>query len=545
MNPAESSVSLAKTTKTTNTAENFDYVIVGAGSAGAALAAKLSEDPSVSVLLLEAGKADTKLEIHIPAAFSALFRSAADWNYDTVPQPELNNREVYWPRGKTLGGSSSINAMMWIRGFAADYDAWGEAAGPDWSWSALLPWFRRIENIAGSSDPEHGRSGPMLIDKQRSPRTHTAAFLNAARELGYPLAPHNSATALGFNQTLVNQRNGTRFSVADAYLKPAKGRSNLTVRTGAHVSSVIFEDKRAVGVAYQQGGPRTVRARREVILSGGSINTPQLLMLSGIGPAAELRKHGIEVLLDSPEVGQNLYDHLLSGLIKNATGDTLFTAKKPRQLADYLLRKTGMLTSNVAEGFGFIKTDPQLAHADIEIIFAPVAFVGEGLVPPPAHGLTIGAILLQPESSGSISLRSADPFAKALIDPRYLSDPAGRDRATLTAGLRVCYDLLQTKAFKGSLSGGYLMPENADQLEVSDLIELAINQHAQTLYHPIGTARMGTDAGSVVDPQLRVRGVSGLRVVDASIMPNIIRGHTNAASIVIGEKAAELLKQSR
>lgn len=538
MNPSKTGAAAA------DSAESFDYVIVGAGSAGAALAGKLTEDPSISVLLLEAGKPDKKLEIHIPAAFSALFRSEADWNYDTVAQPALNQRQVYWPRGKTLGGSSSINAMMWVRGFAADYQAWGEAAGTDWGWDALLPFFRRIENIAGSVDPEHGHSGPMIVERQRSPRPHTAAFLNAATELGYPLAPHNSAKTLGFNETLVNQHNGSRFSVADAYLKPARNRSNLTVRTGALATRVLFDGRRAIGIAYRQGGPRTVRARREVILSGGSVNTPQLLMLSGIGASAELRKHGIDVVADSPEVGKNLYDHLLSGLIKNATGDTLFTAKKPRQLADYLMRKNGMLTSNVAEAYGFVKTDPQLAHADIEILFAPVAFVGEGLIPPPAHGLTIGAILLQPESSGTISLASADPFAKVLIDPRYLSDSAGKDRATLTAGIQICHALLHTKAFAGCLSKGYLMPDNADRLSVPELIELAINQHAQTLYHPVGTARMGSDAGSVVDPQLRVRGVEGLRVVDASIMPNIIRGHTNAPSIVIGEKAAELLTRT-
>lgn len=524
-----------------DSAESFDYVVVGAGSAGAALAARLTEDPAVSVLLLEAGRPDKKLEIHIPAAFSALFRSAADWNYDTVPQAELNHRQVYWPRGKTLGGSSSINAMMWIRGFAADYRAWGQAAGADWSWEALLPYFRRIENIAGSSDPDHGHAGPMIVEPQRSPRAHTAAFLNAAAELGYPMAPQNTEAPLGFSETLVNQHRGSRFSVADAYLKPAKRRGNLTIRTDAQVSKVLFEGRRAVGVAYRQHGPRTARARREVILSGGSVNTPQLLMLSGIGAPEQLRRHGIDVVADSPEVGKNLYDHLLSGLIKNAVGDTLFTAKKPRQLADYLLRKQGMLTSNVAEAYGFVKTDPGLAFPDIEIIFAPVAFVGEGLVPPPAHGLTIGAILLQPESSGSVELASADPFAKPNIDPRYLSDPAGKDRATLTAGIRICHALLHAKAFDGSLSEGYLMPENADRLPVPELIQLAIDQHAQTLYHPIGTARMGTDPGSVVDPQLRVRGVAGLRVADASVMPNIIRGHTNAPSVVIGEKAAELL----
>ena len=520
-----------------------DYVIVGAGSAGLALAARLTEDPTVTVTLLEAGGDDRKAEIHIPAAFSSLFRSAVDWNYDTAPQPALGGRTVYWPRGKVLGGSSSINAMMWVRGFAADYDGWADAAGPGWSYQALLPYFRRVESISGTSHPDHGTSGAVPIEKQRSPRSATGAFLRAAVEAGIPLADTNSASPYGVSETMVTQSRGARVSTVDAYLKPAKSRPNLRMITSAHVTRVLFEAKRATGVEYRHDGRmRTAHARREVVLCGGAVNTPQLLQLSGIGDPALLARHGVDVFVNSPEVGANLRDHLLSGLIIETHGDTLFSARSIPQVLDYLLRRRGMLTSNVAEAYGFIRTDPALALPDIELIFAPVAFANEGLTAPTSHALTLGAILLQPVSSGVIEIHTSDPFAAPLIDPRYLSDPGGLDRATLTAGLGVVDRILQTREMRAITSPHYLMPEGTDDLSVDERISLAIDRHAQTLYHPVGTARMGTDAGSVVDPELRVRGVDGLRVADASVMPGIIRGHTNAPSIVIGEKAADLLR---
>ncbi|HEY8914517.1 GMC family oxidoreductase [Lacisediminihabitans sp.] len=525
--------------------ETFDYVIVGAGASGAALAGRLSTDPSVSVLLLEAGGPDKKTEIHIPAAFSALFRSAADWDYDTVPQEQLGGRTVYWPRGKVLGGSSSMNAMMWVRGFAADYDGWAKVAGSSWSYDALLPYFRRIERVQGNADPDQGSSGTMSIEAQRSPRSHTATFLVAAREAGYAVVPPNTATPDGFSQTMVSQVRGSRFSTVDGYLAPARGRRNLTVRTNAQATRVLFDGTRAVGVEHvADGGRARVFARREVVLCGGAVNTPQLLMLSGIGRAERLRELGIDVLVDSAEVGSNLRDHVLSGLIAETAGDTLYTAKKPLQVLDYLVRRRGMLTSNVAEAYGFVRTNPRLALPDIEIIFAPVAYVGEGLVPTPAHALTIGAILLQPESTGVVDLASSDPLAKPLIDPRYLSDAAGRDRETLMAGLAICEGLLQQPALRAVSGPHFLMPEGADAMTPAARDAIAIERHAHTLYHPVGTARMGSDAGSVVDEQLRVRGVDGLRVADASVMPMIIRGHTNAPSIVIGERAADLLAES-
>lgn len=529
-----------------------DYVVVGAGSAGAALAARLSEDPNVSVLLLEAGGPDRALELHVPAAFSKLFRGAYDWNYDTVPQPGLEGRTVYWPRGKTLGGSSSLNAMMWIRGFAADYDEWADAAGPTWSWDALVPYFQRVERTSDPADATQGAHGPQSVEHQRDPRPHTAAFLAAAAEAGHPLTPPNLPAAQGFSQTMVSQRRGARASTADAYLRPAKKRRNLRVVTGAHARRVTFAgvegDRRATGVYVDIDGiTRHVRARREVVLAGGAINTPQLLMLSGIGPAEHLAEHGIDVLVDAPDVGANLQDHLVAGLAPAAKGGTLFAAEKPAELVKYLAARKGMLTSNVGEAYGFVRTDvadrtgaPE-GLPDIEIIFASAPYVGEGLVPTPAHGLTVGAILLRPRSRGTIRLASADPFAAPLIDPAYLSDPDGIDAETMLAGLAECERLIDTDALGAVTTGGWVQPEGGEHMTPAERAELSMRRYSHTLYHPVGTARMGTDAASVVDPELRVRGVAGLRVADASVMPTVIRGHTNAPAIVIGEVAADLI----
>ncbi|MBD3941338.1 GMC family oxidoreductase N-terminal domain-containing protein [Microbacterium sp. NEAU-LLC] len=532
-----------------------DYVVVGAGSAGAALAARLSEDPTVSVLLLEAGGPDKALELHVPAAFSKLFRGAYDWNYDTVPQPALEGRTIYWPRGKTLGGSSSLNAMMWVRGFAADYDEWADAAGPGWSWDALIPYFRRVERTTDPADPTQGTDGAQPVEHQRDPRPQTARFLSAAREAGHAVTPANLPTGQGFSQTMVSEHRGARASTADSYLRPAEGRAGLRVLTGAHVRRVTFEaptdpgsTPRATGVYADLGGiTRQVRARREVILSGGAINTPQLLMLSGIGPAEHLAEHGIRVLVDAPGVGANLQDHLVAGLAPAAPGGTLYDAEKPAELVKYLTARRGMLTSNVAEAYGFVRTpvaDATGAPADlpdIEIIFAPVPYVGEGLVPTPGHGLTVGAILLRPRSRGTIRLASADPAAAPLIDPAYLSDPEGVDAATMLAGLAECERLIDTDAMRTITTGTWVQPAGGESMTPAERAELSMRRYSHTLYHPVGTARMGTDDASVVDPELRVRGVSGLRVADASVMPTVIRGHTNAPAIVIGEVAADLL----
>ncbi|MEU2198762.1 GMC family oxidoreductase N-terminal domain-containing protein [Isoptericola sp. NPDC019482] len=523
-----------------------DYVVVGAGSAGAALAGRLSADPAVSVLLLEAGPKDTKTEIHIPAAFSKLFRSEVDWDYDTEPQEHLGGRRVFWPRGKVLGGCSSINAMMWVRGFPEDYDAWGEAAGPGWSWKGLRPYFDRVERVAPGverdNDDETGRAGAVHVEDQRSPSAHTSAYLRAAEQAGLRVVPGNGRDQRGVSRTQVSQHRGSRFSTADAYLRPARKRPNLTVVTDAQATRVVFDGTRAVGVEYVQGGAtRVAQARREVVLSGGAVNTPQLLMLSGVGDRDELAALGIPVVAHSPEVGKNLRDHLMAVLAVEAREDTLFLAEKPRELVQYLARRRGMLTSNVGEAYGFVSTDPADELPDVELIFAPVGFVGEGLVACDRHAVTLGAILVQPESTGTISLASSDPFEKPLIDPGYLSDPEGRDRRALLAGLGLCEELLVTPALRDVTTGAFVQPAGGEELTRAERDEVALADHAHTLYHPVGTARMGSDDGAVVDEELRVRGVTGLRVADASIMPTIIRGHTNAPAIVIGEKAADLL----
>jgi choline dehydrogenase len=534
-----------------------DYIVVGAGSAGAALAARLSEDPAISVVLLEAGGPDAALELHVPAAFSKLFRGDYDWNYDTVPQPHLDGRTVYWPRGRTLGGSSSLNAMMWVRGFAADYDAWADAAGPRWSWDALSPYFRRIERTQDPADATQGTDGAQPVEHQRDPRPHTAAFLDAARQAGHPVTAPNLPTGQGFSQTMVTHERGRRASTADAYLRPARRRPNLHVVTGARVRRVLFDassaaSPRAIGVyADVDGITRRVTARREVILAGGSVNTPQLLMLSGIGPAAHLGEHGIPVVADAPEVGANLQDHLVAGLAPQAIDGTLYTAERPARLAEYLIARRGMLTSNVAEAYGFIRTDVAddagmpARLPDIEVIFATAPYVGEGLVPLPDEGLTVGAILLQPRSRGTIRLASAHPDDKPLIDPAYLSDPDGIDERTLIAGLLECERLVATPALRAVTTGRWVQPEGSESMTPEERADILLHRYSHTLYHPVGTARMGTDDASVVDPELRVRGVEGLRIADASVMPRIIRGHTNAPAILIGEVAADLIRTGR
>lgn len=506
-----------------------DYVVVGTGSAGSVVAARLGADPSVRVVALEAGPHDKDRFIRIPAGFQRLFRGPMDWDYLTEPQKELDGREIYWPRGKMVGGSSSMNAMMWVRGFAADYDEWGEAAGEQWDYAHLEPYLRRIE------------AGPLSISAQRSPRSSTAKWLAAAEECGYRIEKPNQAAPEGFCETLVTQRRGARWSAADAYLKPALKRGNIALETEALATKVVFDGHRAVGVEIEQGGTRrVVTARREVVLCGGAINSPQLLMLSGIGDGPRLAEHGIETLVHAPDVGANLLDHFITALGFDVPDDSLFGAEKPLQLLNYFLRRRGMLTSNVGEAYGFVRSRTDLALPDLELLFAPAPFFDEGVGDPyTTHAVVLAAILLKPYSSGTITLRSADPKDKPIIDPRYLSDPDGADRAALMAGLRMCATIAQAQALKGVI-GRIARPLDATTLD-DETLERALTTFSHTLYHPVGTCRMGRDDTSVVDPQLRVRGVERLRVADASVMPSIIRGHTHAPSVLIGEKAAELI----
>ncbi len=507
-----------------------DYIVVGTGSAGAVLAHRLSSDSATSVVVLEAGPTDKNKFIRIPAAFSKLFRSEVDWNYLTEPQKQLDGREIYWPRGKMLGGCSSMNAMMWVRGFAADYDEWGVLVGEDWDFEHVSRYFEKIEQ------------GPLVISPQRSPRSSTAAWLTAVRDCGYAIEDPNCDAPEGFCETVVTQRRGARWSTADAYLRPALRRPNVTLQTEATATKVVFDGRRAVGVEFHQlGQRRVVLARREIVLACGAVNSPALLMLSGIGDPDQLARHGIEVRSDLPEVGRNLMDHLAVPMGFDVPGDSLFAAEKPAQLLNYLLRRRGMLTSNVGEAYGFVRSRPDLDVPDLELIFAPAPFFEEGIGDPyDRHAVAMGPILVKPRSRGHIALRSADPLDKPIIDPRYLSDDAGADRAALISGLQMSAQIARSPAL-GGVFGRIARPLGATTLN-DETYERAINECSQTLYHPVGTCRMGRDDASVVDPQLRVRGVEGLRVADASVMPAIVRGHTHAPSVLIGEKAADLIR---
>lgn len=508
----------------------YDYVIVGAGSAGCVLANRLSADPGVSVALVEAGGSDDKLEIRMPAAFAKLFKTAYDWDYTTAKQPEMSGRELYWPRGRVLGGSSSINAQMWVRGCRLDYDQWDV---PGWSYDEVLPFFRRAERRVGSNRGDvYGTTGPLYVSELRSPNVTTAAFLRGCAEMGLGrLEELNGPSNEGYCATPVTQRRGRRWSAADAYLRPALKRANLAVITSAAVDRVVFDGVRVVGVEHS-GGAR-IRARREVILAAGAIGSPYLLMRSGVGAADELRDEGVPVVHDLPGVGKNLQDHLSTGVFVECLEPvTLTKAESIGNLLRYIVLRSGMLTTNVGEAVAFVRTSPEEPAPDIELIFAPGPFVDHGLTPPTGHGLTVGVVLLQPESRGRVGLNGAD----VLIDPGYLTREA--DVRRLVAGLKTARQVLATTAMK-PYAGGPMAPYQGQ--ESDDELAQWVRERGETLYHPVGTCRMGADAASVVDPQLRVRGVEGLRVADASIMPTLNRGHTHAPAIMIGERGSDLI----
>ncbi|MGN9845582.1 GMC family oxidoreductase [Nonomuraea sp. H19] len=509
----------------------YDYVIVGAGSAGCVLANRLSADPGVTVALVEAGGQDDKLEIRMPAGFAKLFKTDCDWNYTTAKQSEMSGRELYWPRGRVIGGSSSLNAQMWVRGCRLDYDQWGV---PGWSYDDVLPYFTRAEHRVGSNRGEvYGTSGPLYISELRSPNVTTAAFLKACEELGIErLGELNGPSNEGYSPTPVTQNRGRRWSSADAYLRPAAARPNLTVITAAAVERVLFDGRRAVGIEHSGGAQ--VRARGEVVLSAGAIGSPYLLMRSGVGAADELRDAGIEIVHDLPEVGKNLQDHLSTGVyVECRQPVTLTKAESIANLLRYIVLRSGMLTTNVGEAVAFIRTSAEEPAPDIELIFAPGPFIDHGLTPPTGHGLTVGVVLLQPESRGRIGLNGRD----VLIDPAYLTAEA--DVKRLIAGLKTAKQVVASTAMKpyaGGPMAPYWAPESDEELAQW------VRERGETLYHPVGTCRMGVDDASVVDPSLRVRGVEALRVVDVSIMPTLNRGHTHAPAIMIGEKGADLIK---
>jgi choline dehydrogenase len=519
----------------------YDYVVVGAGSAGCVLAARLTEDPDVRVLLLEAGPADRRPELKVPATYSRLFRSVRDWAYFTEPQPQLAGRRLFWPRGRTLGGSSAINDMVYVRGNRADYDGWRDAGNRGWGYDDVLPYFRRSENQQRGSSAYHGVGGPLDVGDLRFRHPSSAAFLAAAAEVGLPaIDDFNGARQDGVGWYQVTQRRGLRASTATAFLHPARRRANLTVLTGAHATRVLLGGDRATGVEWFRSGRRERGiASREVLLCGGTINTPQLLMLSGIGAAEDLRAVGVAPVVDLPGVGGDLQDHLIAPVTYlSSQPSSLLDAARPRAAASYLLRRRGPLSSNVGQAGGFLRSQPELDAPDVQLVFAPL-FLGDvaddGVVDPQLHGYTIGALLLQPASRGRITLRSADPFARPAIDPGYLQEPGDLD--TLARGVAVATEIGAAPALAPWVARRYA-PVDTEPAT----LPAHIRASAATLFHPVGTARMGSGPSAVVDDTLRVHGVEGLRVIDASVMPRIPRGNTNAATIMIAERAAALLR---
>ncbi|HEX7734010.1 MAG TPA: choline dehydrogenase [Ktedonobacteraceae bacterium] len=518
----------------------YDYIIVGAGSAGCVLANRLSEDPQTSVLLLEAGGDDKQMEIHVPAAFSKLFKTACDWEYYTEAEPAMANRQMYWPRGKVLGGSSSINAMLYVRGHRQDYDGWRNAGNDGWGYADVLPYFKKAENQERGPSEYHGVGGPLNVADLRYVNPLSRAFVEACVESGIPANDDfNGAVNEGAGIYQTTQKNGARWSTVNAYLQPALRRPNLTVRPQTQVARVLIENGRATGVVYTANGqPETVRANREVLVCGGAINSPQILMLSGIGPAEHLKSVGIDIVVDLPGVGENLQDHLVAGAAYFSTKPvSLFDAEKLGNQLAYLLFRKGPFTSTIAEAGGFVKTRSELSAPDIQFHFAPVFFKDHGATPAPGHGFTIAPTLLHPRSRGRVRLRSSDPLAHAQIHANYFAEE--EDIQTLLAGLKLSHELAHTRAF-ASFLGAESDPLTWDKSD-SEMIE-AMRQSGETLYHPAGTCKMGSDPLAVVDTQLRVRGVEGLRVIDASIMPNVVGGNTNAPTIMIAEKAADIIK---
>ncbi len=508
-----------------------DVLIVGGGTAGCVLASRLTEDPDVSVLLLEAGPRSRKLEIRIPAAFSKLYRTHVDWGDSTVPQAALDDREVVFPRGRMLGGSAAMNAMMVLRGHRADYDAWAASGCTGWSWADVEPVFARSSQ----------RAFPLAA----LPEQHVLAeaFVHAAQAAGIRAsADLNGEDNEGVGFVPVSQRRGRRFSVLDGYLAQARRRPNLTIVTGALVTRIVLEDGRATGVTYRidgDGVDEEARCEREVVICAGAIGTPQLLQLSGIGPREPLEAAGVEVMHELPAVGGNLLDHLANGLLVRTTGvETLASAESLRNVALWALRGHGPLTSNLGEAVAFVRSRPGLAAPDLELLLAPVLFQDEGLTQPTEHGLTLAVVLLEPKSSGSVLLRSSDPGVPPAIDPRYLTDPGGEDEATLLRGLRLARRVLAEEPLAGFVDGEI---HPGDDVRTDDGLRAHIRALSQTLYHPAGTCRMGSDRGAVVDPQLRVTGIAGLRVADASVMPKLPRGHTNWPTVMIAERASELV----
>ncbi len=523
----------------------YDYIIIGGGSAGCVLANRLSENPNNNVLLLEAGKKDTKREIHIPAAFTKLFKTEVDWDYHSVPQKYVNNREMYFPRGKVMGGCSSINAMIYIRGHRADYDEWAALGNKGWSYQEVLPYFKKSENQQRGESDYHGKNGPLCVSDHRTKNKLSEALIEAATTLGYKRTnDFNGENQEGFGYYQVTQKNGSRCSTAAAFIKPVLKRKNLRVLTEAAVSKLSFENKKATSVTYKRWGlESTATANKEIILCAGAYNSPHLLMLSGIGPSKELKKHGIRPILNIEGVGQNLQDHLITGVSmvanKKVTLDKMDKGTNLlKNMSNYLIRKQGPLTSNIAECGGFIYTKEGLEAPDLQYHFAPCLFLESGLVLPDEYGFGLAPTLIKPKSVGELTLASSNPEEMPLIDPKFFSDSENEDLQTMIRGFRIAEKILLSPPFKKHRKT-YFLPEKS--LQSDDEIADFIRETLEHIYHPVGTCKMGNDPQAVVNDRLQVHGIQNLRVIDASIMPTIVRGNTNAPTIMIAEKGAEMI----
>ena len=517
----------------------YDYVIVGAGSAGCVLANRLSEDPDVNVLVLEAGPPDVNQNIHVPLGYLKLAATEVDWDYHSAPEAECLGRRITLPRGRVLGGSSSVNAMVYIRGNRLDYDEWGI---PGWSWADLLPYFLKAEDNERGPSQWHGSGGPLPVSEERSHNLISHAFVDAGVQAGLARnEDFNGAEQDGVGMYQVTQRGGMRASAAVAYLHPAMERANLTVMPYMHVQRIVFDGSRAVGVqASQLGQVQELRAEREVILCGGAYNSPQLLMLSGIGPAEHLTMREVEVMLDRPGVGANLSDHPAAQLVwTTPEPESLLLALEPAALERYEATQTGPFASNLAEAGGFTRVQEGAPAPDTQFHVAPVQIVDEGLRDPEAHGVWVSPCLLTERSRGTVRLASNDPTAKPIVHNAFYSE--GDDLQRMIAGLRAALEICAQPAMKPYCAEPFNVP--ADDSEEALQMHLARTTFA--IYHPVGTCRMGEDAEAIVDPQLRVNGVQGLRVVDASVMPVVPRGNTNAPTIALAERAADLIRGLR